>query len=68
MARPRLPPNRMWYWKMCVSSWRMSSYSSTSGRSIGRTMRNRAEVANAATPSGMKLMMTLFWRKSECVL
>ena len=64
MALPRLPWNRMWYWKMWVSSWRISAISRESGRSTGSTMRKRPGVAKAPTPSGMKLRMTLFCSKA----
>lgn len=66
-ALARLPWKSMWYWKMWVSSWRMSSIRLGSGRSTGRTMRKRAGLAKAPTPSGMKFRMTLFCSNAEWV-
>ncbi len=66
-ALARLPWNSIWYWKMWVSSWSMSCISSASGRSIGSTMRKRAGLAKAPTPSGMKFRMMLFCSNAEWV-
>ena len=67
MAFARLPWKSMWYWKMWVSSWRMSFIRNESGTSTGITMRNRAGLAKAPTPSGMKFRMTLFCSNAEWV-
>ena len=53
-ARMKLPPKKISNWKTCVSSWAMSFWSSSSGMSIGRTIRLRVGRAKAPTPSGMK--------------
>jgi hypothetical protein len=66
-ALATLPWNSMWYWKMWVSSWRIRSMSSGSGRSTGSTIRKRTGLANAPTPSGMKFRMMLFCSKAEWV-
>ena len=63
----KLPPKKISNWKTCVSSWAISCWSSSSGRSIGSTMRLRVGSAKAPTPSGMKPESVLVCSNSEWV-